>query len=129
MIETAVFTSAEGNGTRWRLKGMADAARWHGVALRFDVAGGQVVGGLVRWQSDEELPLQDVWFDGTRLSFRLPVVRALDGTAPAGKPPRLSLTLVGDREFRGHYVDDLDARLDAGHEVRMSRAEDDVISL
>ncbi len=130
MIETAVFTSAAGGGTDWRLRGVGDTARWHYVSLKFDVWGGQVVGALVLRNTGEEIALEDVRFDGTRLSFRLPTLRDTAGTVVGPeKTPRLSLTLVSDREFRGYHVDDLDARLDAEHELRLSRIDDDVISL
>ncbi len=130
MIETAVFTSAEGGGTRWRLRGAGDAARWQCITLRFDVFGGQVVGVFVLRGTGEEVSLEDVRFDGTRLSFRLPAL-ANRGAAVLSleKGPRLSLTLTSDREFRGYYVDDLDARVDAEHEMRLSRVEETVVAL
>ena len=133
MIETAVFTSPDGNGTRWRLLGVAaDAARSrHHVRLQFDIAGGQLVGALVLWGTDEQVPLDEVRFNGTSLSFRLPSAQGGQSVLAPGfsKVPRLALTLVGDREFRGYYVDELDARLEPAHEMKLVRAEDDVISL
>ena len=134
MIETAVFTSPDGNGTRWRLLGVTDDAlrSRHHVRLKFDVAGGQVIGSMVLWGTEEEVPLDDVRFNGTSLSFRLPSV--LPGAKSVlakgfSRAPRLALTLVGDREFRGYYVDELDARLDSEHELKLVRVVDDVISL
>ena len=131
MIETAVFTSADGNGTLWRLRGVSDASRWHYLLLKFDVSGGQVVGALVLRRTGEETPLDDVRFDGMHLSFRLPTAISNVGTMvePGDRTPRLSLTLVGDREFRGYHVDELDARLEPAHEMRLSRVEEDVVSL
>jgi hypothetical protein len=133
VIETAVFTSPDGNGTRWRLQGVSDAAaRWHYVSLKFDVAGGQVVGVLVLGNTGEEVPLDDVRFNGTSLSFRMPSVLPgrKSGLAPGlTRAPRVALTLVGDGEFRGYYVDELDARLDPEHELKLVRVQDDVISL
>ncbi len=134
VIETAIFTSPDGNATRWRLLGVGgDAARSrHHVQLKFDIAGGQVLGYLVLWGTDEEVPLDDVRFDGTALSFRLP--SKLPGRnsvlAPGfAKAPRLLAKPVADGEFRGYYVDESDARLDPAHELKLVREEDDVTSL
>ncbi len=132
MIETAIFTSAEGNGTRWRLTGVADPSpTWHYVELRFDVAGGEVLGYLVSRATGEEDSLDDVRFNGTSLSFRLPsVVGGRRVLAPGfERSPRCALGLVGDREFRGYYVDEQDARLDRDHELKLVKVQDDVISL
>ncbi len=134
MIETAIFTSPDGNGTRWRLLGAADdAARSkHHVQLKFDVAGGQVLGYLVLWGTDEEVPLDDVRFEGAALSFRLPsnLPGRKSGLAPGfTRAPRLLANLVADREFRGYYVDELDARLDPARELKLVREDDEVTSL
>ena len=127
-LETAVFASADGNGTRWRLQGVADpAARSHYVALKFDVAGGQVLGLLVNRRTEEEVPLDDVRFDGARLSFRLPA-RSLPAGGPS-RSPRLSLTLVADTEFRGYYVDELDRRLEPVQEMKLLKVAEEVQSL
>ncbi len=134
MIETAIFTSPDGGGTRWRLQGAVDspADSWHYVHLRFDVAGGEILGYLILRDTGEEIPLDDVRFDGTHLSFRLP------STLPGGKSklargmarvPRFLATLVGDREFRGYYVDESDSRLEPAIELKLVREKDEVISL
>ncbi len=134
VIETAIFTSADGNSTRWRLLGIADEAAGprRYVQLKFDVAGGQILGYLVLRGSGEEVPLDDVRFDAMSLWFRLPStlpggVAALDKRF--ARAPRLALTLVGDREFRGYHVDESDVRLDPARELRLVREDDEVVSL
>ncbi len=126
MIETAMFTSPEGTGTQWRLVGLsADPKRR--VPVKFDVAGGQILGSAVRWGSEEEVGLTEIRFDGLRLSFRLP-----GGFLPASAPvrsPVVSLTLKSDREFQGFLADDAGARLEPVTEVRLVRVADEVASL
>jgi hypothetical protein len=133
MIETAIFTSPDGNGTRWRLLGATDDAvkSRHHVRLKFDIAAGQILGYLVLWGTDEEIPLDDVQFNGTALSFRLPAIqKGVRVLAPGfTRAPRLLATLVGDREFRGYYVDESDARLEPAIELKLVKEEDEVITL
>lgn len=126
MIETAMFTSPDGTGTRWRLVGLgADPKRR--VPVTFDVAGGQILGSATRWGSEEAVPLTEIRFDGLRLSFRLP-----GGFLPAGAPlrsPTVALTLASDKEFRGHLADDAGARLPSSGELKLLRVADEVGSL
>ncbi len=126
MIETAMFTSPDGNGTRWRLVGLsADPKRR--VPVRFDVAGGQILGSATLWGSEEEVGLTEIRFDGLRFSFRLP-----RGFLPATAPltsPTVALTLVSDREFRGFLTDDAGAQIAPATEVKLLRVTDDVATL
>ncbi len=129
MLETALFGSPDGTGTRWRLMGIADdlARSRHYVRMKFDIIGGQLQGALVAWNTDEEIPLVDVRFDGIRLSLRLPGTTPRQGVMT--KTPRLSLVLSRDREFRGYYVDELNRRLDPDHELKLVKIDEEVSSL
>jgi hypothetical protein len=124
VIETALFGSPDGSGTRWRLLGAADAiTSWHHVQLKFDITGGQLQGALVLRGTGEEIPLVDLSFDGTSLSLRLPGPGIGDGRL--AKPPRLSLTLVDDREFRGYYVDESGARIQPAIQLKLIKVENE----
>jgi hypothetical protein len=128
-----MFGSPDGTGTGWRLSGVADiaAASKHHVQLRFDVTGGQLQGWLVLHGSGDEIALDEVRFDGTSLSLRLPASLlarlpvTTGGDGRPAKPPRLSLTLMEDREFRGYYVDESGTRLDPDHQLRLVKVDDE----
>jgi hypothetical protein len=104
--------------------GATDAVTsWHHVQLKFDITGGQLQGALVLRGAGEEIPLVDLSFDGTSLSLRLPGQGISNGRL--AKPPRLSLTLVDDREFRGYYVDESGARIPPAIQLKLVKVENE----
>jgi hypothetical protein len=92
--------------SRWRLvrKGSSGKSGHH-IDFRFFVQSGELCGALVcAGEGNMEIPLSDIYFDGSELSFRMQVFSDAKSKAVIASPNTISLKVIDGDSLEGQHI-------------------------